>query len=49
MDKFLSKYINENNLKAAVILRNERDGPHWFMLIGKNEEQYLKYTPMKLK
>ena len=32
----LKKYINENNLKAAVILRNERDGPHWFMpLIGK--------------
>ena len=27
MDKFLSKYINENNLKAAVIMRNERDGP----------------------
>lgn len=43
MDSFLSKFIRKNNLKAAVIMRNERDGPHWFMPeIGKNEENYFK-------
>ena len=39
MDNLMFKYVTKNNIKAAVILRNERDGEHWFVPeIGKNEE-----------
>ena len=42
MDTLLSKYIKKNNIKAAVSLRNERNGEHWFVPeIGKNEEEYF--------
>ena len=42
MDTLLSRYIKKNNIKAAVALRNERDGVHWFVPeIGKNEEEYF--------
>lgn len=48
MDNLLSRYISINNFKAAIIFRNERDGPNWYMPeIGKNEEEYFKniYPP----
>tara|TARA_B110000971_G_scaffold221097_1_gene266889 strand:+ start:4711 stop:5877 length:1167 start_codon:yes stop_codon:yes gene_type:complete len=42
MDTLISKYIKKNNIKAAVALRNERDGVHWFVPeIGRNEEEYF--------
>lgn len=42
LDTLMSKYIINNNIKAAVALRNERDGDHWFVPeIGKNEEEYF--------
>jgi len=31
MDIQLAKYIRNRKVKAAIILRNEKDGPHWFM------------------
>ena len=42
-DNLMSKYISKRNLKAVVILRNEREGEHWYMPeIGSTEEQYFK-------
>ncbi len=43
LDTLLCKYIKNNNIKAAVAFRNERDGEHWFVPeIGKDEEEYFK-------
>ena len=42
LDTLMSKYIKNNNIKAAVAFRNERNGEHWFVPeIGKNEEEYF--------
>jgi len=42
-DNLISKYLSKRNLKAAIILRSERDGEHWYMPeIGLTEEQYFK-------
>ena len=42
-DDLMSKYISKRNLKVAVILRNEREGEHWYIPeIKMNEEQYFK-------
>ena len=42
-DNLMSKYLSNRNLKAAIILRSERDGDHWFMPeVGLTEEQYFK-------
>ena len=42
-DNYLSKYITKRKLKAAVILRSERGGEHWYIPeIGMTEEQYFK-------
>ena len=42
-DNLLSKYLSKKKLKAAIILRSERDGEHWYMPeIGLTEEQYFK-------
>ena len=36
-------YLRKRNLKAAVILRSERDSEHWFMPeMGVTEEEYFK-------
>jgi len=50
-DNLMSKYISKRNLKAAVILRNERGGEHWYMPeIGMTEEQYFnKIYPKNVK
>ena len=41
MDKMLAKYFKSRNLKAAVILRSERDSDDWVMPeIGMSEEDY---------
>jgi hypothetical protein len=43
MDIHLAKYIRDRNIKAAVILRNEREGLHWFMPpLNCNEEEYFR-------
>jgi len=43
MDKLFAEYINNNNLKVAIALRNERLKKDWFVPeIGKNEEEYFK-------
>jgi surface carbohydrate biosynthesis protein len=43
MDNLLAKYIAERGIKAAVILRSERDSEHWSMPeIGKTEEDYYR-------
>ena len=43
MDELLEKYLQQKNLKAAIILRSERNGQHWFVPeIGSNEEDYFK-------
>jgi surface carbohydrate biosynthesis protein len=43
VDNLLSKYLAKKKLKAAIILRSERDGEHWYMPeIGLTEEQYFK-------
>ncbi len=42
-DNLMSKYLSNRNLKAAIILRSERNGDHWFMPeVGLTEEQYFK-------
>lgn len=42
-DDLMAKYISKRNLKVAVILRNEREGEHWYIPeIKMNEEQYFK-------
>lgn len=41
MDQQLFNYLKQVNIKAAVILRSERDSDQWFMPeIGMNEEDY---------
>jgi surface carbohydrate biosynthesis protein len=43
MDRLLSRYIEENGLKAAVIMRSERGSKDWIMPeVGMSEEQYYK-------
>jgi hypothetical protein len=43
MDLALAKYLQNRNLKTAVILRSERDSDHWFMPeVGLTEEDYYK-------
>jgi hypothetical protein len=43
LDKLLAGYLSKRKLKAAVILRSERDSEHWFMPeIGKNEAEYYQ-------
>jgi surface carbohydrate biosynthesis protein len=43
MDNFLAKYIRESDIKAAVILRVERDSEHWIMPeVGMSEEKYYQ-------
>jgi len=43
MDHFLSKYIKDRAIKAAVILRRDRDSEHWFMPeIGMSEDNYYR-------
>ena len=42
-DKLISKYLSKTNLKAAIILRSERNGEHWYIPeIRLNEEEYFK-------
>jgi len=42
-DNLMSKYLSKRNLKAAIILRSERNGVDWYMPeIRLNEEQYFK-------
>ncbi len=44
MDKMLAEYQKNHNLKAAVILRSERDSDDWVMPeIGMSEEDYYTY------
>ena len=41
MDQLLADYIKTRQLKAAVILRAERESDHWLMPeVGKTEEEY---------
>lgn len=43
MDRLLASYIRASGIKAAVILRAERDSQHWFMPeLGKNEKTYFE-------
>ena len=43
MDEALARYLGDRNLKAAVILRSERDSDQWVMPeIGMSEEDYYK-------
>lgn len=43
MDEALVKYLENRNLKAAVILRSERDSDQWIMPeVGLSEEDYYK-------
>jgi len=43
MDEMLSKYLVHRDLKAAIILRSERDSDQWFMPeIGMSEEDYYR-------
>ena len=43
MDETLATYLKNRNLKAAVILRSERDSDQWFMPeVGLTEEDYYK-------
>jgi len=50
-DNLMSKYISKKNLKVAVLLRNEREGQHWYMPeIGMTEKQYFnKIYPKNVK
>ena len=42
MDQLLAEYVGTRRLKAAVILRSERDSDHWLMpQVGKTEEEYF--------
>lgn len=41
MDQLLSRYLNERNLRAAVILRTEENSKDWYIPeIGINEKDY---------
>lgn len=43
MDELLSQYLSQRNLRAAVILRSERDSDQWVMPeIGMSEEEYYR-------
>jgi hypothetical protein len=43
MDRLLARYIRTQGIKAAVILRAEKNSPHWIMPeLGVSEEQYYK-------
>lgn len=43
MDEKLASYLGNRNIRAAVILRSERDSDHWFMPeVGFTEESYYK-------
>lgn len=43
MDTSLAKFLQNQNLKTAVILRSERDSDDWFMPeVGLTEEDYYK-------
>ena len=44
MDELLARYLSENtNIKAAVILRSERNSEHWFIPeLEIDEESYFK-------
>jgi surface carbohydrate biosynthesis protein len=43
MDKLLAKYLSRHNLRAAVVLRSERDSDQWIMPeIGMSEEKYYQ-------
>lgn len=43
MDQYLEKYIKSHSIKAAVILRSERDSEHWTMPeVGMSEEDYYR-------
>lgn len=42
-DNEFSEYLSKRNIKAAVILRSERDSDQWYMPeIGMNEEEYFR-------
>jgi len=42
-DTLMAKYLSKRNLKAAIILRSERNGEHWYIPeIGLNEGEYFK-------
>lgn len=42
-DEDLSEFLKRKNLKAAVIMRSERDSDQWYMPeIGMTEEEYYK-------
>ncbi len=43
MDQLLCNYLKSKGLKAAVILRSERDSEHWFIPeLDQNEFEYFK-------
>jgi hypothetical protein len=43
LDILLAEYLRIRNLRAAVILRSERDSEHWYMPeLGQNEAQYYE-------
>ena len=43
MDKLLAKYLLSRNHRAAIILRNEKGGEHWYIPeLGLDEENYFK-------
>jgi len=43
MDAYLAEYVGRRRLKAAVILRAEREGEHWRIPeLGMTEEEYYK-------
>ena len=43
MDELLAEYLSQRNIKAAVVLRSERDGDQWTMPeIGMSEEEYYQ-------
>lgn len=42
MDEILAKYLRENSIKAAIILRSERCSEHWVMQGIGNEYDYYR-------
>lgn len=43
MDRLLARYLRSRGIKAAVILRAERDSEHWTMPeVGMSEEEYYQ-------
>jgi surface carbohydrate biosynthesis protein len=43
MDELIAKYLKQRKLRAAIILRAERGGQHWYIPeIGSNEEDYYR-------